>query len=241
MSARASLLLALHSSSDCLAVGLQPLEGREPPQVMAFPLGRQLSNALLPSVEQLLPAERWSEIGRLVVATGPGGFTSTRLTVVLARTLAQQLAVPLHGVGSFLPVARRLLRQRPQLAAAEGFWLVQDLPRRGSVAGCYGADPAALGGVAERQPPRLFPPGETVGPGLAPELILPAAVEAPLDILELLALGQAAALQDLAGPWQPVLPLYPTSPVAFTPQLPSSVLPGSPPGIPLPGAGLGAG
>ena len=256
MSARATLLLALHSSSDCLAVALQPLSGREPPQVLAFPLGRQLSGALLPCLEQLLPAQRWPEIGRLVVATGPGGFTSTRLTVVLARTLAQQLVVPLHGVGSFLPVARRLLRQRPQLAAAERFWLVQDLPRRGTVAGCYGADPAALGAIAEWQQPRLFLPGEDFAQGLAPELILPAAVEAPLDILELLALGQAAAAQGLAGPWQPVLPIYPTSPVDFTPQSPSPVpapplptisLPigpkpiGPKPSAPLPGAGLGGG
>jgi tRNA threonylcarbamoyl adenosine modification protein YeaZ len=128
--------------------------------VQAFPLGRQLSNALLPCLEQVLPAERWPEIGRLVVATGPGGFTSTRLTVVLARTLAQQLAVPLHGLGSFLLVARRMLRQRPELAAAEVFWLAQDLPRRGTVAGCYAADPLALGGVAERQPPRLYGPGK---------------------------------------------------------------------------------
>jgi hypothetical protein len=246
MSARATLLLALHSSSDCLAVALQPLSGREPPQVLSFPLGRQLSGALLPCLEQLLPAQRWPEIGRLVVATGPGGFTSTRLTVVLARTLAQQLVVPLHGVGSFLPVARRLLRQRPQLAAAERFWLVQDLPRRGTVAGCYGADPAALGAIAEWQQPRLFLPGEDFAQGLAPELILPAAVEAPLDILELLALGQAAAAQGLAGPWQSVLPIYPTSPVDFTPQSPSQVPAPPLPTIslpigPLPGAGIGGG
>ena len=241
MSARASLLVALHSSSDCLAVGLQPLAATEPPQVLAFPLGRQLSGALLPCLEQLLPAPRWPEIGRLVVATGPGGFTSTRLTVVLARTLAQQLAVPLHGVGSFLPVARRLMRQRPELAAVERFWLVQDLPRRGTVAGCYGADPGALGALAELEQPRLFGPGEAFAQGLAPELVLPAAVDAPLDVLELLALGQAAAAQGLAGPWQPVLPIYPTSPVDFTPQASSQVPTSSLPNAPLPGAGIGGG
>lgn len=241
MSARASLLLALHSSSDCLAVGLQPLAATDPPQVRAFPLGRQLSGALLPCLEQLLPAPRWSELGRLVVATGPGGFTSTRLTVVLARTLAQQLAVPLQGVGSFLALARRLVRQRPELAAAERFWLVQDLPRRGTVAGCYGADPASLGAMAELQQPRLFLPGEAFAQGLAPELILPAAVEAPLDVLELLALGQAAAAEGLAGPWQPVLPIYPTSPVDFTPQASSQVPTSSLANAPLPGAGIGGG
>ena len=241
MSARASLLVALHSSSDCLAVGLQPLAATEPPQVLAFPLGRQLSGALLPCLEQLLPAERWPEIGRLVVATGPGGFTSTRLTVVLARTLAQQLAVPLHGFGSFLPVARRLVRQGPELADVARFWLAQDLPRRGTVAGCYGADPAALGAIAELQQPRLFLPGEAFAQGLAPELILPAAVDAPLDVLELLALGQAAAAQGLAGPWQPVLPIYPTSPVDFTPQASSQVPTRALPSAPRPGAGSGAG
>jgi tRNA threonylcarbamoyl adenosine modification protein YeaZ len=246
MSAQASQLVALHSSTDCLAVGLQPLSGSEPPQVRAFPLGRQLSGALLPCLEQLLPAERWPEIGRLVVATGPGGFTSTRLTVVLARTLAQQLAVPLHGFCSFLPVALRLLRQRPELAEVERFWLIQDLPRRGTVAGCYGADPASLGAMAELQPPRLFLPGEAFAQGLVPALILPAAVEAPLDILELLALGQAAAAQGLAGPWQPVLPIYPTSPVDVTPQassqVPTPALANAPlPSAPLPGAGSGGG
>ena len=251
MSARASLLLALHSSSDCLAVGLQSLAGSEPPQVRAFPLGRQLSNDLLPCLEQLLPAPRWPEIGRLVVATGPGGFTSTRLTVVLARTLAQQLAVPLHGVSSFLAVARRLVRQRPGLAEVGCFWLVQDLPRRGTVAGCYGVDPRALGALAEVGQPRLYLPGDAFAQGLAPELILPAAVDACLDVLELLALGQAAAALGLAGPWQPVLPTYPTNPVDFTPQIPSQVptgslqsgspQKGSPHTAPLPGLGSGAG
>jgi hypothetical protein len=33
------------------------------------------------------------------------------------------------------------------------------------------------------------------------------------DVAELLALGRLAHQRDLAGPWQPVLPLYPTSPV----------------------------
>jgi hypothetical protein len=109
------------------------------------------------------------------------------------------------------------------------------------VAGCYGADPAALGAIAELQQPRLFLPGEAFAQGLAPELILPAAVDAPLDVLELLALGQAAAAQGLAGPWQPVLPIYPTSPVDFTPQASSQVPPRALPSAPRPGAGSGAG
>ena len=226
MSADAPLLLALHSSSETLAVGVQslPLAG-EPagePRLAAFPLGRRLSNALLPCLEELLPADEWPRLARLVVATGPGGFTGTRLTVVLARTLAQQLAIPLHGFSSFLLIARRLAGPAGPVAAqaAEaGFWLHQDLPRRGTVAGAYGVDPQAFGGMAERQVPRLFRPEEPLpwqngAEGEAPApLALPALVEPEADVAELLALGRLAHADGLSGPWGPVLPLYPTSPV----------------------------
>ena len=146
------LLLALHSSSETLAVGVQPLSGAgglQAAQLASFPLGRRLSNELLPCVEQLLPAERWPQVARLVVATGPGGFTGTRLTVVLARTLAQQLAIPLHGFSSPLLIARRLALGGGPLAGVPRFWLTQELPRRGTVASAYGPEPDALGGLAE--------------------------------------------------------------------------------------------
>ncbi len=204
-------LLALHSSSDTLAVAAQSLgSAATAPQVATFPLGRRLSNELLPCVESVLPAECWSQIGRLVVATGPGGFTGTRLTVVLARTLAQQLAVPLHGFSSFLLMARRLLYTDPLLAKRERLWMQQVLPRRGSVVGCYGRDPAVLGGVAELDQPRLYRPGEGWGGSDAQAA---AVVEPETDALQLLELGQLAQAADLHGPWAPVLPLYPTSPV----------------------------
>jgi tRNA threonylcarbamoyladenosine biosynthesis protein TsaB len=222
MSAAVPLLLALHSSSETLALGVQPLPAAgvppAPAQLACHPLGRRLSNALLPSLEALLPAEHWPRLARLVVATGPGGFTGTRLTVVFARTLAQQLAIPLHGFSSFLLMARRLGGEAGPLAAAPRFWLHQELPRRGTVAGCYGADAQVCGGMAEVVVPRLFRPGEPL-PWLAPSdqqsapPALPAQVEPEADVAQLLDLGQRAHRAALAGPWQPVLPLYPTSPV----------------------------
>ena len=86
-------VLALHSSSDVLGVGVHWLGGSGPVEasraLRAFPLGRGLSNQLLSCMEQLLPADQWPQLIRLAVATGPGGFTGTRLTVVLARTDAE--------------------------------------------------------------------------------------------------------------------------------------------------------
>ena len=206
-----SLLLALHSSSESLGVGICDVQAPEAkPQCVSFPLGRQLSNELLPCVEQLLPAERWPELARIVVATGPGGFTGTRLTVVLARTLAQQLQIPLHGFGSFLLMAHRLAEAGVLTGDQPRFWLRQTLPRRGIVAGAYRLDDAALGGILETDEPRLFRPEEE-WPGGEPGA--PAEVDAEQDVLQLLALGRLAHAAALPGPWETVLPLYPTSPV----------------------------
>lgn len=219
-------LLALHSSGESLGVGLQDLADSAPARLAVFPLGRALANGLLESVESVLPAAAWPRLGRLAVALGPGGFTGTRLTVALARTLAQQLALPLDGVGSFALMARRLL------AGAEPpgspFWLVQELPRRGLVAGLYGADPAGSGGALEISAPRLYrdaaalaEAGALLVPATGPVVAVlprcPALVVLPEDVDQLLRCSQAAALAARPAPWQTVLPLYPTSPVDPTP------------------------
>ncbi len=197
-----SLLLALHSSSPVLGVGLLDLERPDqPPQLASFDLGRALSNHLISCIEEVLPASQWPQLERLVVAIGPGGFTGTRLTVVLARTLAQQLQLPLDGLSSFLLMAVRL-------GLTEPTWLCQTLPRRGVVAGLYGPDASVAGGMVELEPPRLFAADAKLPAGARS----PAEVQLPADLDPMLSI--AAARRRLPAPWQLVLPLYPTSPVA---------------------------
>ena len=209
------LVLALHSCSEVFGVGLQALRpggGTAPAAALeTFPLGRDLSRRLLECVETVLPAGEWPRLARLAVATGPGGFTGTRLSVVMARTLAQQLRLPLDGVSGFLLMAHRHWNGAPELGSAP-FWLVQDLPRRGVVAGLYQPDPRALGGMAERQAPRLFPHLDDVRARAVCPLV-PASVQLPQDLSALLRFSQAAAATGRPAPWQPVLPIYPTSPV----------------------------
>jgi tRNA threonylcarbamoyl adenosine modification protein YeaZ len=197
-------ILALHSSSDTLGVGLQRLGASGTPTVAAFPLGRAMANRLIECIETVLPARHWSRLGRLAVATGPGGFTGTRLTVVFARTVAQQLSLPLDGISSFRLIARRRLGAASE--AAVPFWLAQDLPRRGTVAGLYAPDSQALGGVAELMEPTLLPSSPQ-------EPCFPAVSHLPDDVAELLAFSQAAAAAGVNARWQTVVPLYPTSPV----------------------------
>ncbi len=195
-------LLVLHSCSELLGVAVAPVDDPAGGRLASFSLGRRLANELLSAVEQVLPACEWSELRRLVVATGPGGFTGTRLSVVLARTLAQQLAIPLHGVSGFLLAGVRL-------GLVEPTWLVQELPGRGQVAGLYGPDASALGGVRELRPPRLFATGTDLpsGPQRSGQPMIPA------DLDTMLAMGCEAERLGLIGLWQEVLPVYPTSPV----------------------------
>lgn len=212
------LVLALHSSSESFGVALGPLASEpEPIQTAAFPLGRGLSNQLLTCLETVLPASAWRRLGRLAVATGPGGFTGTRLTIVLARTLAQQLHLPLDGFSSFRLIAGRLRRTQVAPAAAP-FWLVQELPRHGLVAGLYAAEAQAVGGIAERLAPRLYPLAADLeaaalqaGAAAAPRFA--AAPCLPEDAAELLTFSRDAARRGESAPWEPVVPLYPTSPV----------------------------
>ena len=171
-------LLALHSSTETLGIALVGAEApMQEARVMCRTLGRALTNELVVSLQQLLPADEWAGIRRLAVATGPGGFTGTRLTVVLARTLAQQLDAPLHGVSSFALMAPRLRKQLPEPQQNQPFSIVQTLPRRGQVAGRYRI---ANTEVEELEPPRLLSEGDQPVPAV------PMAVDVAADVLQLL-------------------------------------------------------
>ena len=198
------LLMALHSSSEIFGVAVQDPQKEEGPRVAVFDDGRSLSNTLISRVASLLPQERWSGLEGLAVATGPGGFTGTRLSVVMARTLAQQLNIRLIGVSSYALMASRLVERLPLEQRQSPFWIQRELPRRGWIAGCY---QLLDGRIEEIRSPHLLPPGQLVEPVLAAE------EDVAVDVERLLALLQQADRLDTAGPWQPVLPLYPTSPV----------------------------
>ncbi|MEC4851585.1 MAG: tRNA (adenosine(37)-N6)-threonylcarbamoyltransferase complex dimerization subunit type 1 TsaB, partial [Jaaginema sp. PMC 1079.18] len=63
----------------------------------------------------LLP-QSWSDLAYLAVAKGPGGFTGTRLGVVTARVLAQQLHLPLFAVSTLAAIAHSQAQENGLLA-----------------------------------------------------------------------------------------------------------------------------
>lgn len=57
-------------------------------------------------LEQFIQPQSWSDLSFIAVAKGPGSFTGTRMGVVTARTLAQQLNIPLFAVSTLAALAR---------------------------------------------------------------------------------------------------------------------------------------
>ena len=97
--------LAIHTSSPELGLALQDLE-QDTQRSQVWPLGRDLTAYLHECLVDFVSPYAWSDVAYIAVAKGPGGFTGTRIGVVVARTLAQQLQIPLFGVSSLAAIAQ---------------------------------------------------------------------------------------------------------------------------------------
>ncbi len=96
--------LAIHTSSPDLGFALDDFCGNA--RSLHLDLGRAVSNQIHSQLAQFLQPQTWQDLAFIAVAIGPGGFTGTRIGVVLARTLAQQLDIPLYGISSFEAIAQ---------------------------------------------------------------------------------------------------------------------------------------
>ncbi|AIE74346.1 MULTISPECIES: tRNA (adenosine(37)-N6)-threonylcarbamoyltransferase complex dimerization subunit type 1 TsaB [unclassified Synechocystis] len=102
-----SLGLALHSATGQLGLALQ--RGETLLHQQAWELDRQLLNQLHGCLADFFPYQQWSQLNYLAVAQGPGSFTSVRIGMVTARTLAQQLQIPLFPISTLACFAQSLI------------------------------------------------------------------------------------------------------------------------------------
>ena len=95
--------LAIHTSSSDLGLAISNFD--EDTRSQNWYLGRDLSVYLHQYLQEFILPQTWQDLAFIAVAKGPGGFTGTRMGVVTARTLAQQLNIPLFGISSLAAVA----------------------------------------------------------------------------------------------------------------------------------------
>jgi tRNA threonylcarbamoyl adenosine modification protein YeaZ len=100
--------LALHTSSPELGLALDNFQGDKRCQI--WDLGRELSKQLHLHLSEFLLPQSWSDLSFIAVAKGPGSFTGTRMGVVTARTLAQQLNLPLFAISTLEGMAWQVFK-----------------------------------------------------------------------------------------------------------------------------------
>ncbi|NEQ21383.1 MAG: tRNA (adenosine(37)-N6)-threonylcarbamoyltransferase complex dimerization subunit type 1 TsaB [Microcoleus sp. SIO2G3] len=95
--------LALHTTSSQLGLVVSNFAGDT--RSFTWDLGRDLSSHLHQHLAEFLIPQRWADLAFIAVAQGPGSFTSTRIGIVTARTLSQQLDIPLFAISTLAAVA----------------------------------------------------------------------------------------------------------------------------------------
>jgi tRNA threonylcarbamoyladenosine biosynthesis protein TsaB len=142
-------ILALDSATQSSAVALARADGwlREARDDVAPGERPQHAQSLLALAAELLTAAEltWSEIGRVAVGVGPGGYTGLRIGLATAHGIALAHGAELVGVGTLRALAEPL-RERPAVAVLDA--------RRGE------AFIAAYRDGEELVAPRVCPPSQ---------------------------------------------------------------------------------
>ena len=211
-SSNSKYLLALHSCTESFGVAIKDTENPEKIiESKVFNIGRSLSNKLFSCIETILPRNFWKHIIRISVVKGPGGFTSTRLTISMARTMAQQIGCSLDSMSSFHLMAPRLYKDLDENQILNPFWIEDIMPRRGILAGKYQLikihKESNFHEFREIISPQLISNKNLIKPSIK------ASKNIEKDIISLIKFSQYCQNSKVNSNWEKALPIYPTSPI----------------------------
>jgi len=142
--------LAFHTATPELGLAISNFVGDS--RCQTWNLGRSLATDLHQHLVEFIGPQTWADLAFIAVAKGPGGFTGTRMGMVTARTLAQQLDIPVFAISTLAAVA---WAQPPQPPLSKGGLLSAGLPLAKD--GLLSAEPPQLplakGGLLNTEPP----------------------------------------------------------------------------------------
>ncbi|MBE9034403.1 tRNA (adenosine(37)-N6)-threonylcarbamoyltransferase complex dimerization subunit type 1 TsaB [aff. Roholtiella sp. LEGE 12411] len=95
--------LALHTTTPELGLVISNFASETRSNILN--LGRDLSSHIHQYLIEFIKPQTWADLAFIAVAKGPGGFTGTRIGVVIARTLGQQLDIPVFVISTLAAVA----------------------------------------------------------------------------------------------------------------------------------------
>ena len=203
--------LVIHSTDNSFCFGYRKNNNFESDKFFIKKFDNDLCNNLINDLNKFISIENLQKINKLSVSLGPANFNASRLIVVLARTIAQQINCPLESFSSFEIMAKRIASKNNIFTNKKSFWIYKKLKRKGFIAGKYETcnNEKKLSDLIIR---------ETVLPKFikelgSKELFFEAIYDDKEDLKELLNLSNKNLLNSGVNSWQKVLPLYPISPI----------------------------
>ena len=203
-------ILVIHSTDNTFSFGYRKNNNLESDELFIKKFDNDLCNNLINDLDKFISKENLQKINKLSVSIGPANFNASRLIVVLARTISQQINCPLDSFSSFEIMAKRIASKNNIFSIKQSFWIYKKLKRKGFIAGKYEichneknlSDPV----IRETVLPKV------VQEFKREELFLEANYDDKEDLKELLDLSNKNLLNRNVNSWQEVLPLYPISP-----------------------------
>ena len=203
--------LVIHSTDNSFGFGYRKNNDLESDELFIKKFDNDLCNNLINDLNKFIAKENLQKINKLSVSIGPANFNASRLIVVLARTISQQINCPLDSFSSFEIMAKRIALKNNLLTNKQSFWIYKKLKRKGFIAGKYE--------IFQNEPKKTeLVIRETVLPKVvkeldSKELFFEAIYDAKEDLKELLDLSNQNLFNSNVDSWRKVLPLYPISPI----------------------------
>jgi len=204
-------ILVIHSTDNSFGFGYRKNNKLESDELFIKKFDNDLCNNLVNDFNKFISKENLQKINKLSVSIGPANFNASRLIVVLARTISQQINCPLYSFSSFEIMAKRIASQNNIFTNKKSFWIYKKLKRKGFIAGkykiCNNEKISSDLVIRETVLPKVVNELERK------ELSFEANYDDKEDLKELLDLSNKNLLNSNVGSWRKVLPLYPISPI----------------------------
>ncbi len=201
--------LVIHCTDNSFCFGCRKNNDVVSDELFIKEFDKDLCNNLIVDFNKFISKENLKKVNKISVSIGPANFNASRLIVVLARTISQQINCPLDSFSSFEIMAKRIALKNNIFINKKSFWIYKKLKRRGFIAGKYeiynGAQNNEDLSIREILSPKVIKELESE------ELFFKANYEDEEDLKEFLNLSNKNLLNS--NEWQKVLPLYPISPI----------------------------
>ena len=204
-------ILVIHSTDNSFGFGYRKNNTLESDELFIKRFDNDLCNNLINDLNKFISKENLQKIKKLSVSIGPANFNASRLIVVLARTISQQINCPLDSFSAFEIMAKRIAIKNNIFTNKKSFWIYKKLKRKGLIAGKYEIYNKEKGSsdlvIRETVLPKFVKELESK------ELTFEANYDDKEDLRELLNLANKNLLNSNLDSWKKVLPLYPISPI----------------------------